>query len=109
MDEKTVRKYRDFSALPSELVQPRTWRTREDPFDDVWPEVVAKLEAEPKLRAFTLFAWLQEMYPGQFPHAQRRTFERRVRAWLAARVRSGKSCFPRSMVQAIWPLPTSPA
>ena len=54
MDEKTARKYRDSQGLPSELAKPRTWRTREDPFEEVWPEVLARLEAEPKLRAFTL-------------------------------------------------------
>lgn len=81
MDEKTARKYRDGEGLPSERAGKRTWRTREDPFTPVWPEVAARLEAEPRLRAFALFGWLQDRYPGQFPDAQRRTFERRVRAW----------------------------
>ena len=31
MDRKTGRKYRD-GKLPSELAEPRTWRTRSDPF-----------------------------------------------------------------------------
>lgn len=84
MDEKSARKYRDSEALPSQRVPlPRTWRTRPDPFDDVWDQVRARLEAEPKLRAFTLFGWIQEIYPGRFEEAQRRTFERRVRAWRA--------------------------
>ena len=40
MDRKTARKYRDQTKLPSELeTWPRTWRTREDPFADVWEEV----------------------------------------------------------------------
>ena len=40
MDEKTGRKYRDLGRLPSELEDwPRTWRTRKDPFADVWEEV----------------------------------------------------------------------
>ena len=66
MDEKTARKYRDLEGLPSEMVKPRTWRTREDPFEEVWPEVLARLEAEPKLRPFALFGWLQVKYPGRF-------------------------------------------
>ncbi len=81
MDEKTARKYRDGEGLPSEGGSPRDWRTRPDPFAEVWPEVQARLEAEPRLRAFTLFGWLQECYPGRFPDSQRRTFERRVRDW----------------------------
>ncbi len=38
MDKKTARKYRDIDQLPSELKtgERRTWRTREDPFEEVW-------------------------------------------------------------------------
>ena len=95
MDEKTARKYRDGEKLPSELAKPRTWRTREDPFEEVWPAVLARLEAEPKLRAFALFGWLQEKYEGRFPDSQRRTFERRVRAWRAARGPNQEVMFPQ--------------
>ena len=35
------------------------WRTRPDPFAEVWPEVHGQLEASPGLRGKTLFAWLQ--------------------------------------------------
>jgi hypothetical protein len=55
MDEKTARKYRDSGGLPSERISRRDWRTRVNPFADVWAEVQARLEAEPRLRAFTLF------------------------------------------------------
>jgi hypothetical protein len=95
MDEKTARKYRDSEGLPTELVKPRTWRTREDPFEEVWPEVLARLKAEPKLRPFALFGWLQEKYRGQFPDSQRRTFERRVRAWRAAFGPNREVMFPQ--------------
>jgi hypothetical protein len=95
MDEKTARKYRDSVGLPSEQVQPRTWRTRRDPFEKVWPEVQARLEAEPKLRAFALFEWLQDKYPGRFPDSQRRTFERRVRTWRAAHGPRQEVMFPQ--------------
>ena len=95
MDEKTARKYRDVEKLPSELAKPRTWRTRKDPFEEVWPEVLARLEAEPKLRAFALFGWLQEKYEGRFSDSQRRTFERRVRAWRAVRGPNREVIFPQ--------------
>jgi hypothetical protein len=84
MDEKTARKYRDLGRLPSELEPwPRTWRTREDPFADVWEEVQEKLEISPGLHANTLFAWLQQRYPGRFSDGQLRTLQRRIRHWRA--------------------------
>ena len=81
MDEKTARRYRDDGALPSQNKQPRKYRTRLDPFEDVWPEVQERLEAEPRLQARTLLSWLQDRYPGRFADTTRRTFERRVRLW----------------------------
>ena len=78
MDEKTARKYRDLGGLPSMRKSRRTWRTRIDPFAEVWAEVQERLEAEPRLRAFMLFGWLLDRYPGRFSESQRRTFERWV-------------------------------
>lgn len=34
MDRKTARKYVKEGKFPSELEQERTWRTREDPFEE---------------------------------------------------------------------------
>ncbi len=95
MDEKSARKYRDSQSLPSEQVRQRTYRTRKDPFENVWPEVEARLEAEPKLRPFALFGWLQKAYPKTFSDSQRRTFERRVRAWRARRGPNQEVMFPQ--------------
>jgi len=81
MTEKTARKYRDDGRLPSERKTARNYRTRVDPFEDVWAEVQRKLEGEPALKAVTLFEWLQQTDPGRFPDSTRRTFERRVAQW----------------------------
>ena len=43
MDEKTARKYRKLVKLPSDVTVDHTWRTREDPFVEVWAAVVPKL------------------------------------------------------------------
>jgi Mu transposase, C-terminal domain len=84
MDRKTARKYRDQAKLPSELeTWPRTWRTRDDPFADVWDEVREQLEASPGLQAKTLFEWLQRRFPDRFQDGQLRTLQRRVRQWEA--------------------------
>ena len=83
MDDKTARKYRQGRKLPSSLKQPRTYRTRKDPFAEVWPQVETLLQNEPALQAKTLFDWVKKQYPGQFESSHRRTFERRVHHWRA--------------------------
>jgi len=83
MDEKTARKYLGCGRLPSEMMREHTWRTREDPFVDVWQKVREKLEANAGLEAKTLFEDLQRRYPGRFADGQLRTLQRRVRVWRA--------------------------
>jgi hypothetical protein len=84
MDRKTARKYRDQAKLPGELkTWPHTWRTREDPFADVWEEVREQLELSSELQAKTLFEWLQRRHPGRFKNGQLRTLQRRVHLWRA--------------------------
>jgi hypothetical protein len=39
MDEKTARKYTKLGMLPSEIKKPHTWRTRKDPFEQVWDQI----------------------------------------------------------------------
>ncbi len=81
MSEKTARKYRDGERLPSQQTTARNYRTRTDPFASVWDQVQQRLELEPRLKARTLFEWLQQTHAGQFPDSTRRTFERRVCEW----------------------------
>ncbi len=85
MARRTARKYLSERRLPSELTQPRTYRTREDPFDQVWPDVEALLEADPALQSRTLFDWLQRERPGRFADGQLRTLQRRVKTWRATK------------------------
>jgi transposase InsO family protein len=62
----------------------RPWRTRKDPFVEVWDsEVVPQLEKEPRLSATTLFEVLQDKYPGRYSNRRKRTFQRRVKEWKA--------------------------
>lgn len=62
---------------------PHTWRTRPDPFEQVWAEVCEWLTARPDRTAQSVLAELQQRYPGQFPDAQLRTMQRRIRHWRA--------------------------
>jgi hypothetical protein len=71
---KTVRAYRR-TRKPS---LPRTWRTRADPFAEVWGEIQLQFEIDPSRSAKELFLDLQQRYPGKHPHCQLRTLQRRV-------------------------------
>src|SRR4051794_7644818 len=79
IDEKTARKDRDSDRLPSQIHTPHTWRTREDPFQDVWPELQGLLRLNPGLQAKTLFLDLQRRFPGRFPDGQLPTLRRRIK------------------------------
>jgi hypothetical protein len=81
MGEKAARKYLRSGLLPSQMREPRDWRTREDPFIEVWPGAEALIKEEPNLEALTVFRELQRRYPGKFQDGQLRTFQRRVRVW----------------------------
>ncbi len=84
VDQKTARRYWNMRRLPSEqVVPPREWRTRPDPFAEVWPELAALLEQAPGLQAKTLWGWLVQKYPARFDETQLRTLQRRVKAWRA--------------------------
>ncbi len=60
---------------------PRHWRTREDPFEGVWGDVLMWLQAEPDATGKPLMARLQSEHPDRFTEAQLRTMQRRVKEW----------------------------
>lgn len=80
---KTVRKYESEGKLPSELKQPRGWRTRADPFAEDWEAIEGMLVALPGLEVKALFEWLCEQHPGRYREGQVRTLQRRVSEWRA--------------------------
>lgn len=60
---------------------PRHWRTREDPFKEVWADVLLWLQKEPDCTAKSLFGRLNEKYPNRFGGGQLRTLQRRIGEW----------------------------
>jgi transposase len=85
MSVRAARKW-EAGALPSEARAPRTWRTRKDPFEDVWEEdVVPLLERDTKavLEATTILDLLVAKRPDEIQVGQLRTLQRRVRDWRA--------------------------
>lgn len=85
MSVRSARKWQS-GPLPTECKRAREWRTRADPFTEVWEqEVVPLLKADEKgvLRGTTVLDVLQEKHPGEFPAGQVRTLQRRIRDWRA--------------------------
>ena len=83
MDEKTARKYRDLEKLPSQTKRQRTWRTRKDAFEEVWPEVLEILERDAAVEAKTLFEYLTRKHPDRYQEGELRTLQRRIKVWRA--------------------------
>jgi len=83
MSVRTAGTYERLGQLPSQRPQPRTYRTRANPFADSWPWVVSQLERDAALKATTLFALLGTLHPGRYQAPQLRTLQRQVAAWRA--------------------------
>src|SRR6266702_789149 len=83
MSVKTARKYERAGQLPSQLKQPRTWRTRPNPFEEDWPWVVEQLQRDAALQGATLFAELCQRHPGAYRPTQVRTLQRHIAQWRA--------------------------
>ena len=66
---------------------PRTYRTRPNPFEAVWPESTRWLDQHPEGNAKELLEALCAQHPGAFKPGQLRTLQRRVREWRAQRAR----------------------
>ena len=81
MDRETAGKYRVAGKLPSELRKDHDWRTRADPFAEVWPWVAEQLSLHAGLEARTLLEALQRAHPGRFADGQLRTLQRQVKRW----------------------------
>jgi hypothetical protein len=97
MSERTARVWQR-GPLPSATKEPRAWRTRPDPFGEVWATEIEPLlmaDKEGKFEAKTLFAELCRKRPGVFEHGQLRTLQRRVREWRAERGPEKEVYFPQ--------------
>jgi hypothetical protein len=97
MTEKTARKW-ERGLMPSATKMPRTWRTRADPFVDVWAEEIEPLlveDTEGKLEAKAIFEELCRRKPAKFEAGQLRSLQRRVRDWRAQQGPNKEVYFPQ--------------
>src|SRR5262249_40785849 len=100
MCERTARRWQE-GPLPSASKPSRMWRTRPDPFAEIWAsDIVPRLmgDEDRRLQSLTLFEWLgdrdpRRFQPRQLPALQRRGGGggggRRRRARAPASVRAG--------------------
>ena len=96
MSVRTARRVSKAAELPSQKPE-REWRTRTNPFADVWDsEIVPLLRCSPKLKAITLLRKLQEDHADRFPDGMRRTLERHVSQWRALEGPSKEVFFPQT-------------
>ena len=54
------------ASRPAKVRGPRTWRTRPDPFEGVWCDVLEWLQVDPDASAVALLDRLQSTYPNRF-------------------------------------------
>jgi hypothetical protein len=95
MSVRTARGYERRGKLPSQLKQPRTYRSRPNPFAEDWPWLVAHLEQDPALQGQTLFGLLCERQPGRYQQGQLRTLQRHIAAWRAQHGPEREVLFPQ--------------
>lgn len=75
----------------------RVYRTRTDPFADVWCQLQEMLEQDHGLEAKTLMQWLLEQYPDRFRQTHLRTLQRRVCQWRALHGPGKEIFFPQDI------------
>lgn len=102
MSEKSAHKWKQ-GPLPSQVrgTRQRGWRTREDPFAEVWEsELVPLLRADEQseLDGPALLRVLDEKYPGKYPNSKLRTLQRRVTDWRALHGPEKEVFFPQEHV-----------
>lgn len=80
----SVRSGRRIETGATKVKAQRHWLTRTDPFASIWEsELVPLLAKEPKLTGLTLWEYLDDNYPGDYPYKLLRTLQRRVKHWRA--------------------------
>jgi hypothetical protein len=98
ISERSARRIDGAVTLPSQKTR-RYWRSRPDPFAEVWErEVVPLLQRAPKLMAITLLRQLQDDHPDRFPDGMLRTLQRHIRHWRAMEGPTKEVFFPQDYV-----------
>jgi hypothetical protein len=95
ISERSARRIDKDPRFPSQKKQPRSWRTRLDPLETIWPRVLDMLKI-PGIMAVTIFEDLQdELGVEALPDGVRRTLERRIANWRALHGADKEIFFPQ--------------
>jgi hypothetical protein len=101
ISERSARRIEHTGSLPSQAPR-RHWRSRVDPFADVWDtEIVPLLQRAPDLMAITLLRKLQDDHPGQYPEGTLRTLQRHIRQWRAVEGPPREIFFPQQHLPGV--------
>src|ERR1051326_277738 len=95
MSRPTAQKYLKALQAPDQLQAKHSWRTREDPLVEIWPEAEGMLQEAPDLEAKALFEYLWERSPSAVKEKHLRTFQRRVKLWRLAHGPDQEVFFPQ--------------
>ena len=87
-----------------EAARNRSYRTRPDPFAEVWSEIEWELKEEGSLQSNEILRRLQLRHPGRFPDHQIRTLQRRVRDWRLQRMKESVGVIAPNL-EALFVLP----
>jgi transposase InsO family protein len=98
MSRPTARKYLRAGEPPDPLQVKHTWRTREDPLVDLWPQAEAMLREAPELEAKGLLEHLLGHPVDGMSGLPLRTFQRRVRQWRLQHGPDREVYFPQDWV-----------
>jgi len=82
--------WRTGEARPTHRAKPkavRHWRSRIDPFESTWPQMLIWLQESPDQTGHELFDRLRQTCPGLHQEGQLRTLQRRVKDWRALMAR----------------------
>jgi hypothetical protein len=79
-NKNTIKKY---LFNPSPIRACRDWITGQNPFVDIWEEIIEMTRTNSGLEAKTIFEYLQQKYPGKFTEGQLRTLQRHIKVYKA--------------------------
>jgi hypothetical protein len=95
MSDSSARKYLKSGQLPEAMAKIHDWRTRTDPFEASWNQIVELIENNHGLEAKTIFEYLQRQKPGEYQNGQLRTLQRRIKNWRATQGPAREVFFPQ--------------